>query len=167
MKTMRAKVGFLAAISTMLVAAIEVGAMETSIEGTTETASVPTGQERVVRARATEVAGNDLAVDELLRIARLEEESLRIAAVEVLGEMSSPRARAVLGVVLYSNTSPVVRAAAAHQLGRAGDGEAVFTLALALESERDAGVREVIASNVERNLALEEALPGVVVAQNR
>jgi HEAT repeat protein len=89
----------------------------------------------IARASATEVDGNDFAVDELLKIASNEDESLRLAAVEVLGEMGSTRARAVLGVILYSNRLATVRASAADQLGNFGDGEAVFALALALEME--------------------------------
>lgn len=117
----------------------------------------------LARATATEIDGNDLAVDELLKIASHEDESLRLAAVEVLGEMGSTRARAVLGVILYSNRLATVRASAADQLGNLGDGEAVFALALALEMEKDAEVRDVIAANLERNLPIEPepiATPG-------
>ena len=110
----------------------------------------------IARASATEIDGNDLAVDELLKIASNEDEGLRLAAVEVLGEMGSTRARAVLGVILYSNRLATVRASAADQLGNLGDGEAVFALALALEMEKDAEVRDVIAANLERNLPIEK-----------
>lgn len=117
----------------------------------------------LARASATEVDGNDFAVDELLKIASNEDESLRLAAVEVLGEMGTTRARAVLGVILYSNRLATVRASAADQLGTLGDGEAVFALALALEMEKDSEVRDVIAANLERNLPIEPepmATPG-------
>lgn len=117
----------------------------------------------IARATATEIDGNDLAVDELLAIASQEDESLRLAAVEVLGEMGSTRARAVLGVILYSNRLATVRASAADQLGNFGDGEAMFALALALEMEKDSEVRDVIAANLERNLPVEPepvATPG-------
>jgi HEAT repeat protein len=125
--------------------------------------AVDTVKPILARVTATEIDGNDLAVDELLKIAASEEESLRLAAVEVLGEMASTRARAVLGVVLYSNGLPTVRAAAADQLGNFGDGESVFALALALEMEHDSEVRDVIAANLERNLPIEPepiATPG-------
>lgn len=128
-------------------------------------AAVPTAKPVVARATATEIDGNDLAVDELLKIAMNEEESLRIAAVEVLGEMSSVRARAVLGVILHANAMATVRAAAADQLGNLGDGESVLALALALDAERDPEVRDVISANLERNLKLEplpEATPETV-----
>ena len=115
----------------------------------------------IARVTATELDGNDLAVDELLKIATEEDESLRLAAVEVLGEMASTRARAVLGVILYSNRMATVRAAAADQLGNFGDGESMFALALALERERDGEVRDVITANLERNLPVEPApMPG-------
>lgn len=129
----------------------------------TVSANVETSKPVLARVTATEVDGNDLAVDALLEIANTEDESLRLAAVEVLGEMASARSRAILGVILYSNKLATVRAAAADQLGNLGDGEAVFALALALEMEADSEVRDVIAANLERNLPVEPApmpLPG-------
>lgn len=129
-----------------------------------EPAVVPSAHPTVARAVATEVDGNDLAVDELLKIAFNEEESLRVAAVEVMGDMATPRARAALGIVLYGNSMGTVRAAAADQLGNMGDGESVFALALALDSERDVEVRDVIAANVEKNLPSENPQPGMQVA---
>lgn len=125
---------------------------------------VSNGQNVIVKSARTEVDGNDLAVDELLKIASYEDESLRIAAVEVLGEIATPRARAALGIVLYRNSMGTVRASAAEQLGAMGDGETIFTLALALETERDGEVRDVIAANIERNLQQETVNPGYEVA---
>lgn len=127
-------------------------------------AFVSNGKNVIVKSARTEVDGNDLAVDELLKIASYEDESLRIAAVEVLGEIATPRARAALGIVLYRNNMGTVRATAAEQLGALGDGETIFTLALALETERDGEVRDVIAANIERNLEKETVTPGYEVA---
>ena len=124
----------------------------------TISAAVPTSKPVVLLPSATEVDGNDLAVDELHRIAMNEEESLRIAAVQVLGEMKSVRARAILGVILHANGFPTVRAAAADELGDLGDGESMLALAMALDVERNEEVRDVISANLERNLTL-EALP--------
>lgn len=121
-------------------------------------AAVPTSKPVVLLPSATELDGNDLAVDELFKIAMNEDESLRIAAVEVLGEMKSVRARAILGVILHANGTATVRAAAADQLGNLGDGESMLALAMALDVERDLEVRDVISANLERNLTL-EALP--------
>ena len=125
--------------------------------------AIDTARPVVARASATELDGDDLAVDELLKISNQEAEDLRLAAVEVLAELSSTRARAVLGVILYSNSMPTVRAAAADKLGDFGDGEALYALALALEMERDAEVRDVIAANLERNLPVDEEAPVKVV----
>lgn len=117
--------------------------------------AVEAGRPELARATATELDGDDLAADELLKITVTEEESLRLAAVEVLGEMGSARARAVLGVVLHTNRMATVRAAAADQLGNRGDGESLFALALALETETDSEVRDVISANLARNLPVE------------
>ena len=114
-----------------------------------------------------EIDADEIAVDELLHIAGSEEESLRIAAVEVLGEMKTTRARAVLGVILYSNGLATVRAKAADQLGNLGDSESLFALALALEWEKNEEVRAVISANIDRNLLTEptpESQPGAPVA---
>ena len=112
--------------------------------------------------------GDDKAVDELLKICGTEEESLRIAAVQVLAEIGTPRAKAALGIVLYGNSMGTVRAAAADQLGNLGDGDSVYTLALALDSERDVEVRDVITPNLEKNLpTATDALPGVQLAKSR
>lgn len=125
----------------------------------TNAAVVPTVHPIVAKGSVTEFDGNDFAVDELLKIAFNEEESLRIAAVEVMGEIGNPRARACLGIVLYGNSMGTVRAAAADQLGNMGDGESVYALALALDSEKDDEVRDVIEANIEKNLSKESQLP--------
>lgn len=130
------------------------------------TGNVAMARPTTARGAATEVDGNDLAVDELLKIAFNEDESLRIAAVQVMGDIATPRARAALGIVLYANSMGTVRATAADQLGNMGDGEAVFALALALETERDVEVRDVIAANVERNMPSENTAPGLQVASS-
>jgi HEAT repeat protein len=130
-----------------------------------ESGVVPSAKPNYTRGAVTEVDGNDLAVDELLKIAFSEEESLRIAAVQVMGDTGTPRARAALGIVLYGNSMSTVRAEAADQLGNLGDGESVFALALALETERDSEVRDVISANVERNLPSENDAPGIAVAR--
>ena len=148
------------AAAAVVMFAVPAIAAETKIS----TGVVPSAHPSVARAVATEVDGNDLAVDELLKIAFNEDESLRIAAVEVMGDMKTPRARAALGIVLYGNSMGTVRASAADQLGNLGDGECVFALALALETERDVEVRDVIAANVEKNLPSENAQPALQVA---
>lgn len=112
-----------------------------------------------------QVDGNDLAVDELLKIAFNEDESLRIAAVQVMGDMGTGHARAALGIVLYGNSMGTVRAAAADQLGNLGDGESVFALALALETERDDEVRDVINANVAKSLPSENTERKVAVSR--
>jgi len=115
-------------------------------------AVVATGRELPIKSSKTELDGDDMAANELLKIANSEEESLRVAAVQVLGEMGTPRAKACLGIVLYGNSMGTVRAAAADELGNIGDGEAVYTLAIALDTERDSEVRSVINANIERAL---------------
>lgn len=148
------------AVAALAAAAMGLDAMAGTVDPLSDvrpSAAVAMVKPVIARATATEIDGNDLAVDELLKIASNEDEDLRLAAVEVLGEMGSDRARAVLGVILYSNRLATVRAKAADQLGNLGDGEAVFALALALEMEKDAEVRDVIAANLERNLPIEPA----------
>lgn len=168
-----AKIGFVVAMAMVLfsgpaamaqkaVAISAVPGSESTIEDISSEGAVSNGVRVVVKAARTEIDGNDLAVDELLKIASFEEESLRLAAVEVMGEIGTPRAKAVLGIVLYGNSMGTVRAAAADQLGAFGDGETLFALALALEKERDSEVRDVIASNLERGLRMDGA--GVPVA---
>ena len=152
------KKGLTLGLAALLLASVAF-AEESVLEPVTPSAVVDTAKPVIARASATEIDGDDLAVDELLKIANYESEELRLAAVDVLAEMSSTRARAVLGVVLYSNSMPTVRAAAADKLGDYGDGEALYALALALEMERDAEVRDVIAANLERNLPVEEDAP--------
>ncbi|HVO31770.1 MAG TPA: HEAT repeat domain-containing protein [bacterium] len=126
-------------------------AVEPSVVGVA-TSTIQQETIRPVRTAVTEFDGNDYAVDELLKISFNEEESLRIAATEVLGDIGTPRARAALGIVLYSNSMGTVRATAADQLGNLGDGESVFALALALDAEKDAEVRDVITANIEKSL---------------
>jgi hypothetical protein len=130
-----------------------------------DSAMVSNGSPVVVKVATTEIDGDDLAVDELLKIASFEEESLRIAAVEVMGEIANARARAALGIVLYGNSMGTVRAKAADELAKWNDGETVFTLALALETERDHEVRDVIAANLEACLTVDAEAPGVAVAK--
>ncbi len=130
-----------------------------------ESAMVSNGVEVVVKTAKTEIDGDDLAVDELLKIAAFEEESLRIAAVEVMGEIANTRARAALGIVLYGNSMGTVRAAAADQLAKFQDGETVFTLALALETEKDHEVRDVIAANLEKCLSIDTDAASITVAK--
>ncbi len=137
-------------------------AVEPSVVGVA-TSTIQQETVRPTRTAVTEFDGNDYAVDELLKIAFNEEESLRIAAVEVMGDMGTPRARAALGIVLYGNSMGTVRATAADQLGNLGDGESVFTLALALDSEKDAEVRDVITAHSEKSLPSVDA--PVAVAQ--
>lgn len=157
------KIAVVAALG--FVASATVNADTMPFDEVVESAAVETAKPVVVHASATELDGADLAVDELLKIANTEEESLRMAAVEVLAEMGSTRARAVLGVILHTNRMATVRAAAADQLGNLGDGESIFALALALEMERDAEVRDVIQANLERNLPVEPVrLPEVAMA---
>lgn len=145
------------AVAAVAVMGLNAWATTDPLQEVKPTGAVETANPVLARVTATEIDGNDLAVDELLKIATNEEESLRLAAVEVLGEMASTRARAVLGVILYSNRMATVRAAAADQLGNFGDGESMYALALALEMEPDAEVRDVIVANLERNLPIEPA----------
>ncbi len=119
----------------------------TEAERTTPTAA---NASPVVEAEA-----DDARVDEMFSAAEVEVRHVRIMAVEVLGELRTTRARAALGIVLYGNTIPEVRAAAARKLGAFADAPSVYTLALALESEKDESVRAVIAEEIEKNLPVE------------
>lgn len=102
-----------------------------------------------------QVDADDARVDEMFRVAEVDVRRVRLAAVEVLGELKTPRARASLGTVLYRNGIPDVRAAAARKLGAFRDAESVYTLALALEEESDAKVSAVIAEEIEKSLPIQ------------
>jgi HEAT repeat protein len=158
------KIGMFVAVGLVFLGAKPVIAAESGLEEVVSSAVPAKHTACAMRsAPTTDANGDDLAIDELLKITDNEEESLRIAAVQVLGEMATPRAKAILGVILYGNSMGTVRAAAADQLGNFGDGDSVFTLALALETERDAEVRDVIAANLERSLPADNA-PAIKVA---
>lgn len=101
---------------------------------------------------------DEAQVIEIFSAASVEGERVRLAAVQVLGETRSARSRAALGVVLYGNAFPSVRSAAAHELGRMGDSASLYTLALALDDERDSTVRAVISAELERAMADELVL---------
>lgn len=159
-------IGFLVLVTMAAWGATQAGAASI-LEVVPDSGMVSNGKPTVSKGAQTDVDGSDLAVDELLKIASFEEESLRLAAVKVMGEYATPRARAALGITLYGNSMGTVRAAAAEELANYGDGETVFTLALALETERDQEVWEVIAANLERNLTVEPTRPGVEVAATR
>lgn len=96
--------------------------------------------------------GDESAVDELLIAASVESRRARMAAVRVLGDARTVRARAALGIVLYANDVAEVRVAAARQLGRIGDPASVNALAAALEDEEAPEVRAAIVEEIERNL---------------
>lgn len=83
----------------------------------------------------------DIAIDELLRISRTEELDLRVASVEVLGEIASDRAVATLGVILYENPHVEVRQTAAFVLGQIGTPQAIEAIAVAMEYEAEPSVR--------------------------
>lgn len=93
-------------------------------------------------AQATSDDFMDIAVDELLRISRTEEVDLRVAAVEVLGEIKTERAVATLGVILYENPYVQVRQTAAFVLGQIGTDNALEAIAVAMEYESDPQVRD-------------------------
>ena len=92
-------------------------------------------------AEATSDEFMAIAIDELLSISRTEELHLRVASVEVLGEIASERAVATLGVILYENPYVEVRQAAAFVLGQIGTNQAIEAIAVAMEYEADPSVR--------------------------
>lgn len=93
-------------------------------------------------------------VIELYSAATSDRPSIRIAAVEILGELRTERAGAALGIVLYTDSNPQIRILAARKLGSYHDPEALRILAVAHDLERDVAVRDVIAEEIARNLPL-------------
>lgn len=112
---------------------------------------------------AAPIASIDESLDrepviELYSAATSDRPSIRIAAVEILGELRTERAGAALGVVLYTDSNPEIRILAARKLGSYHDAEALRILAVAHDLERESVVRDVIAEEIAKNLPLTIAL---------
>lgn len=125
------------------------------LRGAVKTAS----GENSLRAQPIEDLEHDEAkVIEMFSAASVEAERVRLMAVQVMGEIRSARSRAALGIVLYGNAFPSARSAAARELGKIADAPSLYTLALALDDERDPAVREVITAELDRAMAQEHVL---------
>lgn len=110
------------------------------------------------RTPAIELTDDQAPVDELYDAAATAgNPKIRIACVEVLGDLRSARSRGALSQALYQNDESDVRAAAAKQLGRIGDEQSLYALALALESEPDPAVRAAIQAQLDHGLPVEPA----------
>ncbi len=94
-------------------------------------------------------------VDEMLVTAETDAEGVRLAAVDLLAEFRTARSRAALGIVLFGNSLPAARSAAAEKLGAYGDAASLYALALAHQTETDELVRAVIETEIARNLPVE------------
>lgn len=108
---------------------------------------------------AAPIASIDESLDrepviELYSAAVSDRPAIRLAAVEILGELRTERAGAALGVVLYTDSSPAIRIVAARKLGAYHDAESLRILAVAHDLERDPAVRDVIAGEIAKNLPL-------------
>jgi len=88
----------------------------------------------------------DTAVPALLSVLKDEDVSVRLAAVQSLGNLSDPRAVDALVQALKTDTDARVREAAAEALGEIKDKRAVPGLIAALGSEKVSAVRAKIAS---------------------
>jgi HEAT repeat protein len=88
----------------------------------------------------------DTAVPALLAVLKDEDVSVRLAAVESLGNLSDPRAVDALVQALRTDTDARVREAAAEALGEIHSARAVPGLIAALGSEKVSAVRAKIAS---------------------
>ena len=99
--------------------------------------------------------GDREQVIELYSSAQVESEKVRIGAVELLGKIPTDRAFAALRVILYTDTMPSVRTAAAKVLGDYGDLDSLDALVMALDTERDAAVRAAVQHEIDRNLPVE------------
>ena len=93
----------------------------------------------------TAVQSRDRAVPALLSVIRDESASVRLAAVEALGQLADPRAIDALAEALKSDSDARVREAAASALGEIDSPRAVPALIAALGSERVVAVRAKIA----------------------
>ena len=87
----------------------------------------------------------DTAVPALLSVLKDEDATVRLAAVQSLGNLSDPRAVDALVVALKSDTDARVREAAAEALGEIDSPRAVPGLIAALGSEKVGAVRAKIA----------------------
>ena len=87
----------------------------------------------------------DRAVPALLSVVRDENASVRLAAVEALGQLSDPRAIDALAEAMRNDSDPRVREAAASALGDIDSPRAVPALMAALGAERVVAVRAKIA----------------------
>lgn len=112
----------------------------------------------MARTPAIELTDDQEPVDDLYDAAATAgNPKIRIACIEVLGDLRSARSRGALGQALHENDDSDVRAAAAKQLGRIGDEQSLYALALALENEPDPAVRAAIQSQLDHGLPVEPA----------
>ena len=101
--------------------------------------------ERASSQSTAPAQGRDRAVPALLSVVRDENATVRLAAVQALGQLSDPRAIDALAEAMRTDTDPRVREAAASALGEIDSPRAVPALIAALGSERVVVVRAKIA----------------------
>lgn len=90
------------------------------------------------------------AVDGLFPLVKSPHRQIANDAVDVLARLDNPDSRAALAVVLCGNLDPTLRARAADRFGDLGDADAAWVLAIAVDHETNAEVRDVLMANLER-----------------
>jgi hypothetical protein len=117
------------------------------------------------RTPAVELTDDQAPVDDLADAAATAGNTkIRIACIEVLGDLRSARSRGALSQALVQNDEAEVRTAAAKQLGRIGDEQSLYALALAIENEPDPAVRDAIQTQLDKTLPVEPGPQDVVDA---
>lgn len=94
-----------------------------------------------------------LAVDGVFQLVKNPDRSIAAEAVDVLARLNTPDARAALSLVMCASTDAGLRARAADRFGDHPDAESVWVLAIALDNEKNAEVRDVLRANLERAAA--------------
>ena len=103
-------------------------------------------------------------VIELYTTAQVDEEKVRLMAIDILASMKNERAFAALRLVLLSNSLPSVRVAAAKKISLGHDLDSLEALAFAVDFEKDPVVRAVVAHELEHALPQEHPRATVAVA---
>ena len=124
---------------------VEPGAVRARSETQSTSSTSRVDQGTVEPQAPAQAQGRDVAVPALLSVVRDENATVRLAAVQALGQQGDPRAIDALGEALRTDTDARVREAAASALGEIDSPRAVPALVAALGSERVTAVRAKIA----------------------
>jgi len=120
-------------------------ASTTELESTASAEPAPQDVQTTDRQAPAMTQKRDTAVPALLSVLTDENATVRLAAVQSLGNLSDPRAVDALVQALKTDTDPQVREAAAEALGEIDSPRAVPGLIAALGSEKVGAVRAKIA----------------------